>query len=35
MWVPHIGHMVYMVIKPARKNWPRDGKKAQNALMVS
>lgn len=36
MWVAHIGHMVYMVIKPAGKNWPRDNeKKVQNSLMVT
>ena len=36
MCVSHIGHMVYMVIKPAGKNWPRDNEtKVQNSLMVT
>jgi hypothetical protein len=36
MWVAHIGHMVYVVIEPAGRNWPRDNeKKVQNSLMIT
>jgi hypothetical protein len=27
MWAAHIGHMVYVVLKPAGKKWPRDNEK--------